>query len=84
MSRAADEDNFVQIGLVDLRVPEHLFYGLNSRTEEVLAQLRKTNMGDGGVEVDFDGRLGGRGECSLRTCAGGAETAEASRVGAEM
>ena len=39
MSRAADEDNFVQIGLVDLRVPEHLFYGLNSRTEEVLAQL---------------------------------------------
>ena len=91
MGRAADEDNFVDTHLVDLRVLEHLLYGLNSRAEEVLAQLRETNTGDGGVEVDtlegrvdFDGRLGGRGECSLRTFASGAETAEAPRVGTEM
>ena len=38
VSRAADEDDFVYIYLVDLRVLEHLFYGLYSRTEEVLAQ----------------------------------------------
>ena len=82
--RAADEDNFVYIHLVDLRVLEHLFYGLNSRTEEVLAQLRETSTGDGGVEVDFDGRPGGRGECSFRTCACGAETAECPRVRVEI
>ena len=91
MGQAADEDNFVYIHLVDLRVLEHLFYGFNSRTEEVLAQLLKTSTGDAGVgadileeSVNFDGRLGGRGECSLRKFASGAETAEAPRVGAEM
>ena len=89
--RAADEENFVYIHLVDLRVLEHLFYGLNSRTEEVMTQLLETGTGDGGLEVDaveervgFDGRLGGRGECSLRMFASRAETAESARVGAEM
>ena len=91
MGRAAHEDNFVHTRLVDLRILEHLFYGLNSRTEEVLAQLRETSMGDGDVgddtleeRVNFDERLGDRGECSLRTFASSAETAESARVGAEM
>ena len=64
---------------------------LNSRTGEVLAQLLETSTGSGGVEVDtpeerveFDGRLGGRGECSFRTFASGAETAESVHVGTEM
>ena len=77
--------------LVDLRVLEHLFDGLNSRTEEVPAQLLETSTGDGSLGVDaveervgFDGRLGGRGECSLRTFASRAETAESAHVGAEM
>ena len=77
--------------LVDLRVLEHLFDGLNSRMEEVLAQLLEASTSNEGVEVDaveervgFDGRLGGGGECSLRTFASGAETAESPRVGAEM
>ena len=59
------------------------FLRLNSRTEEVLARLLETSMGDGGVEVDtleesvkFDGHLGGRGECSLCTFTSGAETVE--------
>ena len=76
---------------IHLRVLEHLFNGLNSRTEEVLAQLLETGTGDGGVgadtleeSLDFDGRLGSRGECSLCTFASGAETAEAPRVGAKM
>ena len=81
----------MHIHLVDVRVLEHLFYRLNSRTEEVLAQLLETSTGDRGVEgdtlevrVDFDGRLGGRGVCLLRTCAGRAETAECARVRAEI
>ena len=47
--------------------------------------------GDGGVgddtleeRVDFDERLGDRGECSPRTFASSAETAESARVGAKM
>lgn len=74
-----------------LRVLELLLYGLNGRPKQVLAQFLETSTGDGGVEVDtveegvdFDGRLGGRGECLLRTFASGAETAESVRVGTEM
>ena len=91
VSRTTDEDNFMHIHLVEVRVLEHLFYRLNSRTEEVLAQLLETGTGDGCLEVDaieesvgFDGRLGGRGECSLRMFASRAETAESAHVGAEM
>ena len=80
----------MHVCLVNLQVLEHLFYGLNSRTEEILAQLLETSMGDEGMKwileerVDFDGPLGGRGECSLHTFASGAETAESVRVGTEM
>ena len=52
VSRTTDEDNFMHIHLVEVRVLEHLFYRLNSRTEEVLAQLLETGTGDGGSEVD--------------------------------
>ena len=62
---------------------------MSSKVEH-LAQLLETSTGDGGMKsileerVDFDGRLGDRGECSLRTFASSAETAESARVGAEM
>ena len=91
MGRATDEDNFVHTHLVDLRVLEHLLYRLNSRTEEVLAQLLEAGTGNGSVEVnafeervDFDGCLGGRGESSLRTFASSAETSECAHVSAEI
>ena len=62
---------------------------MSSKVEH-LAQLLETSTGDGGMKsileerVDFDGHLGDRGECLLRTFASSAETAESARVGADM
>ena len=40
----------MHVRLDDLRVLEHLLYGLNSRTEEVLVQLLETSTGDEGMK----------------------------------
>ena len=65
--RATNEDDFVDVGLVDLRVAEHLLNRLESRAEEILAQLLDTSTSEGCVEVDtleygvdFDGGLSRR------------------------
>ena len=65
MSRATNEDNLVNVGLVNLGVMEDFLDGLWSGVEEVLAELLETGMGEGGVKVDalkqgvdLDGGLG--------------------------
>jgi hypothetical protein len=77
--------------LVDLGVAEDLLDGLESGAEEILAELPETGTSKGGVEVDtlvesvdFDGGLGGGGEGTLGTLAGGTETADSTRVGGEI
>ena len=76
--------------LVDLRVLKHLFYGLNGRTEEVLAQLLETSTSDGGAEAGYPRReltlmdIWAAEENSFRTFASGAETTEPAGVGADM
>lgn len=81
----------MDVALVDLRVAEDLLDGLEGGAEEVLAELLKSGTGDGGVEVNaleegvnLDGGLGGRGEGTLSTLAGSAETAESTRVRREI
>ena len=41
-SRATDEDDFVDVGLVDLGIGEDLLDGLESGAEKVLAELLET------------------------------------------
>ena len=86
-----DEDDFVNVGLVDLGVTEDLLDGLESGAEEVLAELLETGTSERGVEidtleerVDLDGGLGGRRECTLGTLASRAETTESTGVGGEI
>ena len=66
-SRAANEDDLVHLGFVDLGVAEDLLDGLKGGAEEILAQLFETCTGERSVEVDtleerldFDRGLGGR------------------------
>jgi hypothetical protein len=81
----------VDVALVDLGVAEDLLDGLESATEEVLAELLETSTGKGGVEVDtlkqrvdFDRGLSGGRESTLGTLASGTETTESTRVGGEI
>jgi hypothetical protein len=81
----------VDVGLVDLGVAEDLLDGLEGGAEEILAKFLETGTGERGVEVDtlvervdFDGGLGGGGEGTLGTLAGGTETADSTRVGGEI
>ena len=60
-----NENNLVDVTPVDLRITEYLLDGFEHAAEEVLAELFKTRMGDGGEEVDtlverigFDGGQG--------------------------
>ncbi|PKS06781.1 hypothetical protein jhhlp_006855 [Lomentospora prolificans] len=86
-----DEDDVVDVGLVDLGIGEDAVDGLESGSEEVLAELLETGTGDGGVEVDtleervdLDGGLGRRRESTLGTLASSAKTTEGTSVGGEV
>ena len=86
-----DEDDFVNVGLVDLGVTEDLLDGLESGAEEVLAELLETGTGERGVEidtleerVDLDGGLGSRGEGTLGTLTSSTETTEGTGVGGDI
>ena len=81
----------MDVALVDLRVAEDLLHWLESRAEEVLAQLLEASTGEGRVEVDtleervdLDRRLGGGREGTLGTLASGTETTESTRVRGEI
>jgi hypothetical protein len=87
----SDQDDLVDLGLVNLGISQDTVDGGEGRAEEVLAQLFETSTGDGGVEVDtleqrvdLNRGLGGGGEGSLSTLAGGAETTQSTCVGAEI
>jgi hypothetical protein len=89
--RATDEDDLVDKGLVDLSVGKDTVDGLDSGSEEILAELLETSTGDGGVEVDtleervdLDGGLSGRREGSLGTLASSSETSQSTDVGAKI
>uniref|UniRef100_A0A7S3NEG7 NAD-specific glutamate dehydrogenase n=1 Tax=Aureoumbra lagunensis TaxID=44058 RepID=A0A7S3NEG7_9STRA len=89
--RSTDEDDLVDKGLVDLGVGKDTVDGLDSGSEEILAELLETGTGDGGVEVntleervDLNGGLSGRRKSSLGTLASGSETSESTDVGAKI
>jgi hypothetical protein len=89
--RSTDEDDLVDKGLVDLGVGKDTVDGLDSGSEEILAELLETSTGDGGVEVntleervDLDGGLSGRGESSLGTFTSGSETSQSTNVSAQV
>ena len=72
MSGTTDNNDLADIGHVDLRIAQDLFYGLMSATEEILAESLETSTSDGSVEVDtfeegvnFDGELGSGREGTL-------------------
>ena len=82
-----DEDDFVNVGLVDLGVTEDLLDRLESGAEEVLAELLETGTSERGVEidtlikgVDLNGGLDGGGKGRLDTLASGMETTESMKV----
>ena len=86
-----DEDDFVNVGLVDLGVTEDLLDGLESGAEEVLAELLETGTSERGVEidtleerVDLNGGLGSRGEGTLGTLTSSTETTEGTGVGGDI
>ena len=90
-SGTTNQDNFVDVGLVDLRVTEDLLDGLESGAEEVLAELLETGTSERGVEidtlekrVDLDGGLGSRGEGTLGTLTSSTETTEGTGVGGDI
>ena len=72
MSGTTDNNDSADIGHVDLRIVQDLFYGLMSAMEEILAESLEMSMSDGSVEVDtfeegadFDRGLGSRREGTL-------------------
>jgi hypothetical protein len=88
---AADQDDLVDLGLVDLGVGQDAVDGLQGGAEQVLAQLLETSTGDGGVEVDtleqgvdLNGGLGGGRQGALGTLASSAETTQGAGVGAQV
>ena len=51
-SGSTDQDDLVDVGLVDLGVPENFLDGLKGATEEILAKFLETSTSQGGVEID--------------------------------
>ena len=81
----------MNVGLVNLGIAENLLDGLHGRSEEILTEFLESSSGDGSVEVDtfeervdLDGGLGGGGERSLGSLAGGSESSKSSSVGREI
>lgn len=69
---APHQHNVVDLGLVQLGIPQSLLHGLQGAPEEVSIQLLKASPGDGGVEVNaliegvnFNGSLCGGAERAL-------------------
>ena len=86
-----DEDDFVDGGLVHLRVAKGLFDRVHALTEQVHAEFFEASTGDGGVEVnaleervDFDGRLRRGRQGALRAFARRAETTERLGVAGDV
>jgi NAD-specific glutamate dehydrogenase len=90
-SRASNQDDVVNLGLVHLGVAKRLLDRLEGGPEEISAQLLKTRPGDGRVEVNalvqgvnLDRGLSGGGKGALCTLASGAETTQSPLVGGEV
>merc|ERR550514_2491856 len=84
---ATYHDHLVHGALVDLGVAEHLLHWLEGAAEEVGAQILEASAGDARVEVntleervDLNVGRSGRGELTLGTLAGGAETTHGTGV----
>jgi len=78
----------VQLQVVDLGVTEDLLNRFKSTAEEILAELFKTSMSEGGIEInslfegiDFDGGLCCRRKGSLSTLASSMETTNSLSMG---
>jgi hypothetical protein len=52
----SDQDDFVDVGLVELGVPQGSHDGVHGSAEQVGVQLLEAGAGDGGVEIDALGR----------------------------
>ena len=90
-SGTTDQDDFMDVRLVDLRVAEDLLNRFKSTAEEILAEFFETGASEGSVEIDaikervnFDRCLGSRGESTLSALASSAETTNSTRVGGEI
>ncbi|ETE67607.1 hypothetical protein L345_06606, partial [Ophiophagus hannah] len=77
---ASHQHNVVDLGLVQLGIPQSLFHRLQGTPEEVSIQLFKASPGDGGVEVNaliegvnFNGSLSGGAESALGPLTSGAQ-----------
>jgi len=88
---AADKDDLVDLGLVDLGVGQDAVHGLDGGAEEILAELLEAGTGDRGVEVDtlekrvdLDRRLGRRREGALGTLASSAQATQRTGVGRQV
>ena len=86
-----DKDDLVNLRLVDAGVLEDLLDRLEGAVEGLGVQVLETGTGDVGVEVlaveervDLNGGLGGVGESTLGTLAGGSETAKSAGISGKV
>jgi hypothetical protein len=75
----ADQNDFMDVRFVDLRVTKDLLDGIKSATEEILAQLFEASTSKRGIEVDtleervnLNGSLSGRRQGTFGTLASSA------------
>ncbi len=86
-SGSTNQNDFVNVGLVDLGIPKDLLNRLECASEQVLAQLLETGASEGSVEIDtlekgidLDGSLGSGRESALSAFTSGSETPESTGV----
>lgn len=84
---AAHQNNVMDLGLVQLSIPQGFLHRLEGSTEQVCIQLFKTGSGDRGVEVrsfvegvDLNAGLGAAGEGALCTLTGRAQATHGTLV----
>ena len=89
--RSADENDFVDVSLVDLRIAKNFLNGLECGAEEILAKLLETGAREGRVEVnalkervDLNRGLCSRRKGALSAFARSAETTQCTGVGGEI
>ena len=82
-----NQDDFMDVQLVDLRVAEDLLNRFKGTTEEILAELFEAGTSEGGIEintfkegVNFDGCLSSRRKGMLSTLASSVETMNSTGV----
>ena len=80
-SGTTNQDDFMDVRLIDLRVALDLLNRIKSTAEKILAELFETRTSERSVEintlkerVDFDGYLSSRGKGTLSTLASSTET----------